>query len=44
MTPGTILFLSGIGVVLLAFVLSLVTAFTAKGKRRKIDAKMKAKY
>lgn len=44
MTPGTMLFVTGIGVVGLAAILSLALLFTRKSSKRKIDAKMKERY
>lgn len=44
MTPGTMLFVTGTGIVGLAVILSLVLLFTRKSSKRKIDIKMKGKY
>ena len=44
MTQGMIQFVSGIGILILAFLLLFVFLFTAKREKRRIDEKMKEKY
>ncbi len=44
MTQGMIQFVSGIGILILAFLLLFVFLFTAKGEKRRIDERMKEKY
>ena len=44
MTPGTMLFISGIAVFGVGVILSLGLMFTASSAKRKIDIKMKEKY
>lgn len=44
LTPGTSLFLAGIIILILAVLLSLGSALTAKKRKRRLEEKMREKY
>ena len=43
-TPGTLMFLGGAGLLAAALLMSLVTAFTAGRRKRKINERMREIY
>lgn len=44
MTYGTMIFIAGAGILILAIIFNFVLIVTAKEEKRKIDAKMKERY
>ncbi|MCC8027397.1 MAG: hypothetical protein LIP16_19090 [Clostridium sp.] len=44
LTPGTLLFMGGVGVLVLALVLTVITALTGKKRKKKLEERMKDRY